>query len=224
VTLCLLVIRYFDEMNRDLRAEIMTAIEQQCGNVGFRRRASVYFTKSLNADTIGVLAFVPNKDEQILVVPSLAVRYQPLERLVAELTGEKFHPYLSGTLACPLGHVPPLQELLWFYFSADEDPTARLQEMFRIVEQIAIPWMERHPDLDSFIKDLQSGYRFAHRDSVQLRLPAAYYLKKDFSRARSLALKALEEIGEQDGPVSSRYRKFADSLLARLPADSAATQ
>jgi hypothetical protein len=211
-------------MKKDPCAEIMATIESHCAKLGFQRRASVYFTRSLNADTIGVLAFVPNKDEQILVVPSVAVRYQPLERFVAELTGDKFHPYLSGTLACPLGHVPPLQELLWFYFAADEDPTPKLRKMFGIVEQTAIPWMEQHQDLDSFIEDLQSGYRFTNRDSLRLRLPAAYYLRRDFDRARSLVLQGLNEVGHKDGPGPDKYRAFAEALLTRLPMASPASQ
>ncbi len=93
-------------MDKNLRTRVMAAIETECANIGFERRAAIYFTKELTTKTLGGMAFVFGKDEDMLVSPSVVVRHQPLERLVSELTGERFHPYLSGTLACPLGDVP----------------------------------------------------------------------------------------------------------------------
>jgi hypothetical protein len=151
----------------------------------------------------------------MFVGPSVGIRHQPLERLVAELVGEKFHPYLSGTKTCPLGHVPPYKELLWFDFPVDIDVRQRVNEMFTIIKETAIPWMKRHRSLESFIEDLQT-YRFASRDSVRVRLPAAYYLNNQYYLARSLVTKGLEEVGEQSGPVSDQYRRFAEALSARL--------
>ena len=202
-------------MEQHLRAEVMSAIETECVNIGFKKRASIYFTSEFTPDTIGLLAFVFGKDGDMLVSPSVAVRYQPLERVLAELTGEKFHPYLSGTLACPLCHVPPRDELLWFEFPERVDAPHRVREMVSIIAETAVPWMERHQDLDSFIKDLQI-YRFANRDQVRLRLPVAYYLMNEDELARSLVMKGLEEIGDDSDPLSTQYRKFAKALLARL--------
>ena len=153
----------------------------------------------------------------MLVIPSVAIRYQPLELMLAELTGEKFHPYLSGTLTCQLGHVPPRNELLWFEIPPQVNARERVQEMFVIIAESAVPWMERHRDLDSFIEDLQT-YRFANRDQVRLRLPVAYYLKGEAELARSLVMKGLEEVGEDSDALSTQYRKFATALLARLSA------
>jgi hypothetical protein len=153
-------------------------------------------------------------------MPSVAVRYEPLEHLLTELMADNSSPFGSGTLVCSLGHVPPRRELLWFYFADDEDPKPQHSELFRIIKQTALPWMEQHQHLDSFIKDLQSGFSFADRDLVRVRLPVAYYLKGDFDRARSLVRQGLEEIGDRNGPVSKRYRRFAEVLLARMPAAS----
>lgn len=156
----------------------------------------------------------------MLVSPSVAVRYQPLERLVAELTGEKFHPYLSGTLTSPLGNVPPNRELCWFFFPADADPGPPVREMFGIIKGSAVPWMERHRSLESFIDDLKAN--FATGDSKRLRLPAAYYLKGECDLARALVMQGLERIGDGSGPVSTQYRRFAQALLARLDAGAPA--
>ena len=100
-----------------LQAELMPILKQQCAAIGFEKRAQIYFTRDLTPDTIGVLAFVFNQRMRIVSL-SVAVRHQPLERLLAELAGEDFHPYLSGTLTCPLGHVPPLNELTWYEIRA----------------------------------------------------------------------------------------------------------
>ena len=161
------------------------------------------------------MAFVPGIDSDFFLNPSVAVRHQPFERLLSELTGEKFHPYLSGTLACHLGDVPPLDDLLWFWFPDDIDVEARVQEMFRAVKEVALPWMELHRDLSSFIKDLKD-FHFGNPDSKRLRLPLAHFMNGDLETAQSLVTKYLAEIGTDSDPISQRYRMFAENLMARM--------
>jgi hypothetical protein len=207
---------------KNLWARILATIGGECAALGFEKRGSASYTKCIHVDVIGVVSFAGDRSEdgKLVVMPSVAVRNHTLEHLLTELIGEKPNPFGSGTLACTLGHVPPNSQLSWFYFSDDENPGPQISELFRIVKQTALPWMEQHRHLDSFIKDLQSAYRFARRDSVRVRLPAAYYLKGDFDRARSLVNQGLEEIGGEDGPVSRPYIRFAEGLLARMPAAS----
>jgi hypothetical protein len=204
-------------MEKNLRIELMAAIEVECTNVGFKKRTNNYFTRKLTTDTLGLIAFNFVKDGNMVVVPSVAVRHQPLERLIAELKGEKFHPYLGGTLASPLGHVPPLNKLLWFQFPIDIDPNQRVQELVAVIRDVALPWMERHRNLESFIDDLKD-YSFADRDQMRVRRPAAYYLNNQHDIARSYLMEGLEEIGDRSGPVSNQYRHFAEALLARIAA------
>jgi hypothetical protein len=204
-------------MDKRLRETIMEDIETECSMIGFRKRANSFFTRELSAETVGVLAFVFGKDGDVVVSPSVAIRYQPLERLLADLASEKFHPYLSGTLACPLGEVLPRRELMWYEFPSHVNPRNRVREMIGVISDAAVPWMEKHQDLDSFIEDLGT-YRFASRDAVRLRLPTAYYLKKEYEIARSLVMQGLQDVGEGNDPLTVQYRRFAEALLARLDA------
>ena len=59
-------------------------------------------------------------------------------------------------------------------------------------------------------------YRFADRDSVRLRLPVAYYLKNQVGLAKDLVEAGLREIGNEDEPVSRRFRHVAEALLTRI--------
>lgn len=202
-------------MRNELRDEVTDAIKRECADIGFEKRANLFFTKTLTPDTIGVLAFNVTKVGNWLISPSVAVRHQPLEGLLAELAEEKFHPYLSGTLVCPLGGVPPLNDLLWFELTPNTDPLTRISEMMSTVKTAALPWMERHSSLDAFVQDLKT-YRFGDRDSVRLRLPLAHYLNNNDAVARTLLIDGLKEIENEGGPVSEKYRRVAERLLTRM--------
>jgi hypothetical protein len=203
---------------KQLRAEVLAAIEAECELIGFKKLAYPFFRRQLSADILGGLSFVLDTDGELIVIPSVSVRHQPLERLLAELCGEKFHPYRGGSLACMLGYVPPLDNYIVFEFPSDADVLSRVREMVGIARETALPWMQRHLDLDSFIADLPN-YRFALRDSARLRLPVAYYLKGQFDMVRKVVAEGLAEIGDRNGElVAQPYKRFAETLLARLPA------
>jgi hypothetical protein len=172
-----------EQMEKNLRISTMAAIEAECTNIGFKKTDDNYFTRELTVDTLGLLAFNFVKDGNMFVVPSVAVGHQPLQRLIAEVKGEKFNPYFSGTLASQLGSVPPLNELLWFEFPTDIDPKQRVRELFTVIKDVAVPWMERHRSLESFIEDLKD-YSFVDRDQMRMRRPAAYYLNNQHDLAR----------------------------------------
>jgi len=61
---------------------------------------------------------------EIEINPVIGVRFQEVERLVAELRGEKFHAYAPPTVSTPIGYVMPEPRYTMWLFSrerVDED-------------------------------------------------------------------------------------------------------
>jgi hypothetical protein len=196
---------------RGLRAKVWACIEAECGLMGFDKRAQIFFTKRFGAEVLGGLAFVLDIDGELFVNPSAAVRHQPLERLVADLTGKKFHPYLFGTLGGLIGNIPPLNDFIIFEFPDGTDVASRVGEMFSLIRQVVIPWMERHPDLDSFIEDIKT-HGYGGREGRYMRRSVAHYMRQEFGLARNLLSEGLELMHDDED-----FRRFADALLARMP-------
>lgn len=87
----------------------------------------------MTRDVIGTVAFVPDRDDQIFVSPSVGVTHEPIERLVAGLTAQKT---IRATLPTNVGYLTPDHAYLMFTVAEDSDPAARIQELMSIVHRV----------------------------------------------------------------------------------------
>lgn len=199
----------------------MEVIAAECVALGFKKRTSIFFTMDVSSEVLAGLAFAIHARRNLISVgPFAVVRHQPLEQLLAELSGQKFDLYGSGTLGGNIGYIPPLNEFASWEVEDGADPSTTIREISAAIGKVAVPWMRAHQDLPSFIADLK-GFRFVDRDQRYLKLPVAYYLNSEFELARPLLTAALEEIGDEEGTFCDQYRTFATALLKRLPKTTA---
>jgi hypothetical protein len=203
--------------DQSLKNELASLIVKECVRLGYSKHAKLIFSKALGGDSLGVLAFGFGFDNGLFIDPSAGIMNRPIELTLAELTGKKVKQYSPLTLGALLGHVPPLHDVLWYRIQAGETPEREVDRMMGAITTFAVPWIDRHTNLDAFIQDLSTGVGTIKQHS-RLRLPVAYYLKKDFETTRRLLIDGLHELGSSvTGPVTTEYREFAERLLARLP-------
>jgi hypothetical protein len=198
---------------------LISQIQQSLVLAGLKKRSQNEFTTELNSDEIGLVnVSLFNSAEGIISVhPSAGVRHQPLEKLVAELSGQDFHAYRPATIGASIGYLTPERRYITFDFAPSDDYTVGVQKIVDAIEYDGYRWMQAHQTLDAILEEILASYRFITRDAARLRLPIIYYLKKDFSAASHLVKKGLAEIGDTKGPVSDQYRCLANSLLHKLP-------
>jgi hypothetical protein len=197
---------------QESRGEVDAAIKSECAELGFKKRDPVFFTRQFTPDVLGVMALVQHTyGQELSIVPQAGVRHQPLERLIAELAGTKFHPYIGGTLGCGFGSLSPLNEYLTYNIPVGTDPAPSIRDLFQVVRNVVIPWMEGFRDLDSFMPDLQT-YQYGARTEMQMRRTVVRYLRGEYDEVRSLVAQYLPEASEEEG-----FPRLADTLLARLP-------
>jgi hypothetical protein len=200
-----------------LRAELTDLIIEACTAIGYKKRKSLYFSRAVNEDVTAWIVFGFINDSELFIAPSAGLVHKPIEELVAELSDKKFDPY-GVTLGTYLGHLPPVwNQFLSYSVPAGEIPRQTVEKMMKDVEQIAVPWLNAHTTIDSFLRDLIDRTATI-KESAALRIPVAYYLKGDFFRAKSFLRQHLEEIQTKPPQVIiTDYPTFAARLLERMP-------
>jgi hypothetical protein len=185
-------------------------------------RAPTAFTKQIGPDVLGVvtLGVVVLDDGTVEVDPSSGVRHEPLERLLAELTGQKHHGYLPATIGSAIGYITPAKRFLIFTpFTTSGDPAPDVQHIVETITRYGFRWMEENQSLDALLHGMVD-FKYIGRDGARFRVPLIYYLKGEFEATGRSLEEGLAEVGETPGPVSDQFRRFAKALLNRLPASA----
>ncbi|MBY0400386.1 hypothetical protein K2X89_08835 [Myxococcota bacterium] len=185
--------------------------------IGFRKRAGYVFTLDLAPGVLGWLGLNratrhrgPGESE---VNPVVGVRFQDVERLVAECRGEKFHPYQPPTICSPLGYLMPEKRYLAWVFAPGR-AEAVAADMANAIAMFGIPYMRSVVERAELFRRLQDRFGFEHQ--LAYRRPAAAFVAGDSEQARALLDEALAAIGTRTDLVAEEFRRFAESLRSRL--------
>jgi hypothetical protein len=182
--------------------------------IGFRRREPGIFTVELAGEFLGSVGLnraVGRGEGWLDVHPSVGVRYQPLERKLAELQGVKWDSYAPATIFSQLGYLMPQHRFLSWSFSIGTDPAPTVEDMIRAVETYGVPFMRSSASLDAIIGRL-STFAYTTADSRSYRLPLTYFMSGDRVRAIALVETELKKLGNQKDAGADFYRKFAENL------------
>ena len=182
---------------------------------GFRKRSSGVFTVELARDVLGWLglntASRHQVDGTVEVNPVVGVRHQGVERLVAELRAEPFHPYLPPTISTSIGYVMPLHRYqAWAIASGgDGAPTAGLIDAVVIH---GLPFMRQNADLESLYETAEEGLGF----SLEYRLPVIRLLLGERQAARAALDKCINDLGARQDAAAQQFRAFSAALVERM--------
>ena len=155
-------------------------------------------------------------DGLLEINPVVGVRHQAVERLVAELKGEKFHAYIPPTISLHVGYLMPEKRYHpWLFSESNVAETA--DALVSAVETYGVAFMKQHSVLDALAGLMASG-EVGIREQLSYRLPIAYHLLGDDDRARGTLTSALEDLGERRDVAAERFHAFAAALETRFSA------
>ena len=151
---------------------------------------------------------------EVEINPVVGVRFQEVERLVAECRGEKPHAYLPATISSPLGYLMPEKKYMaWVFAPGRSEEVAT--DMANAIATHGLPFMRSVVDLVELRRRLQDRFGFEHQ--LAYRRPAAALVAGDAQQARALLDEALAAIGARTDLAAVDFRRFAESLRGRLP-------
>ncbi len=209
-----------------LHTEVSNLASQELLNLGFKKRAGLTFTLDLNAETIGSIGlptatYREGREIVVVINPAIGVRHQPLEKLVAEIKGEKFHSYYPDTIATPIGYLlpkPPYRT--WWNFAEGCNNAKTVKDMISKIKKYAIPFMESHSTFETMVPLLIEERMHPSDLHIMERIPAAYYLAGRKKMAEKIIKEELEEFKGENYPAAQDFRRYAKAFLKYLKRNS----
>jgi hypothetical protein len=193
-----------------LTAEVVGAVRGPLEEFGFEKRAGEVFTLELGDGVFGWLGLnraYRRSEDALEVNPVVGVRHQEVERLVADLRAETFHPYLPPTASTPIGYLTPAGRYSPWVFQRGSTMSAEAEDLVDAVAQHGVPFMQVSTGLGELRRLIEAGLGFAHQ--LVYRHPVVCLLAGDREAALRSVERALQAFGDRDDPAAVKYRLFA---------------
>lgn len=209
-----------------LSSQVLATLKLRLVSIGLRHRRAGLYTLDVQPGFVGWLGLNHATDRidgqrVVTVYPMVGVRSEQIERLVAELTGEKFRPYTPPTVACNIGFLMPRGLNTHWYFYEDEPLKEPATALTAAVKQYGLPYMRNGATLESVWDEQVAGQ--GYRESLQRRLPVTALILGRGDEARRLVERFVAERQGRWDPEAEHYREFAQAFIARLEADRPTT-
>ena len=196
----------------------MKYVQDALGEHGYQKRAEQIFTLDLSDEFLGWLGLnraIDRGDGALALNPVVGVRYQVMERTLAEITGEKFHAYIPPTVSVNVGYLLLENSYRSWRFEEGGANQEKVLDMIAVVDKVGRPFMESMADLESLTVALEAK-RYSLPDDRRYHLPVIYLLKGEHDLARSHLVRCVAELGDREDLAAAEYRNFAEKMRARL--------
>ena len=200
-----------------LTGEVVDAARGPLGELGFQKRSGEIFTAGVANGVLGWLGLnraYRRSEDALEVNPVVGVRNQAVERLVAELRAEKFHPYQPPTVSTPLGYLTaPGKYTPWLFTRGGVAVATEMSNLVAAVAEFGLPFMRESSDLGGLRHLIEEKMGFAHQ--LIYRHPVVCLLAGDNDMALRVLETSLAELGQRTDPAAAEFRSFADRFRVR---------
>lgn len=200
-----------------LRA-LLTETRAQLEAAGFTYRGRSWYERPLGSETTAIVTLASNTyrgDSAIYINPSLGIRHERLEELLAELSGHQLGKYPAATISTSLGYVSPDGKHALYSFTPGDELSAKVKGLVRTISKDGLAWMLKYETLDSLLEGLVT-FKYSPRDQARLRIPLVHYLVGDYDSARLSLQEEGDQLAANHDVYSDQYRRLAQGLSTRL--------
>ena len=199
----------------DVARRAIEACSANLTTIGFKKRAGTVYTCPVTDDVVGFLGLnsAGNRPSGPFEInPVVGVRHQPLERVVAELSGRKPHSYVPPSISTPLGYLMPESRYQAWLFGDLESVEANSASLVAAVSDWGTPYIRGNDSLEKIVATL-STTKHPAGDPAMMRVAAGLALLGDSTQARRTVEKDLDDLRDRDDMAATYYRSFGEALL-----------
>jgi hypothetical protein len=142
--------------------------------------------------------------------PIVGVGSHKLEKLVMELLGLKFQPYVGAAIGRNVGYLMPEKKYRPWLFCEEDNCEALVADMVATVQEFGRPFMQEHMGLSALCEAMRHSRLGGPLD--QYRIPAAYVLLGKNAEAEAFLEAKLKEMGSRNDMDAEWFRRFAAKL------------
>jgi len=198
--------------------EVFQILHNRLAMLDFEKRKSGILTIKITDDVIGWIGLNKATRGQrgfLEINPVLGVRNQQIEKLVAELTREKFDEFVPPTLSGNIGYMTPANKFRPYLFSENGTVEPIVEELVNDVCEYGLPFIRAHSDMVALVEGM-CECRFAVKFMVAYRIPVSFFLLGRMDAASDCLNAELVKLGDQKDPATLRFKAFAADLAKRI--------
>ncbi len=200
--------------SKELIKEVTTLARDELLARGYEERSDGIFTLDIAAEVngwIGLNRAVNRGDGQLEIHPFIGIRHQLVERKLAEIRGEKFHPYSPPTIRSHLQYLMPEGSYEPWLFGEEVPVKDRLRKMVADIDTFGNVFMREHTGLEALARCLEDRL-YSHPESRAFRLPIIYLLLGSHELSLGALDESLADLGDRSDLAAVQYREFAHAL------------
>jgi hypothetical protein len=193
---------------------ILALVGAKLGSHGWAARKPGMFSLDLSTDVygwIGLNKAVGRGREILEINPIVGVGSHKMERLVMELLGQKFQPYVGIAIGKNVGYLSPEKKYKPWLFHAGENPEPLVADMVANIQTFGLPYIQAHVQLSI----LGQAVRDMGGPLDKYHIPATYVLLGENGEAEKFLVATLDKIGDRTDADANLFRNFASKLRTR---------
>ena len=207
---------------QNMELKYITYSEQLCkklAKLGFTRKGIGTFLRRSNGfeQTLGYghSAHIPHTRDYYIMVG--------LECLELAKLGMDLGVYTAGVWGVTIGQLTPRNNFQEWHVensASEEDVRDVVSEMVNLIETYAVPFLDKHSDINEVLYEIEEGNNFFIGDR-DYNLPLIYYMigKKDYAISYLISEMERKESECRFSPygrIYNQYKDFASKLMARI--------
>lgn len=196
----------------------LECVVERLGRLGFVKRAGLIFTLPLHGDVVlgwvGLNKATRGGRGEVVLNPVVGVRHQGVEKVVAELRGEKYHGYVPPTVSSPLRYLMPVDERREWVLKKDGGDEAVADHLAGAVERFGCQFIRSCASSAGLVAAVRAGHGHVHQNCY--RLPVALLLAGNVVEAAQVIEQELGALGVRSDPAAEQLREFASRLRQRI--------
>jgi len=204
-------LRDMAKVSIDFVKNVFRLLRADLASLGFEKRTRGILTITVSSDVLGWLGLniaTRGQKDFIEINPVIGVRNQRIEKLIADILGERFDEVIPPTLTKSIGYLTPENRYISYNFSSQNPPDPVVASLIASVGKFGLPFIERHVEMATLVNSLRTG-KFSIPFMVAYRVPAGLYLLGQNKDAISYLNAELVKIGDRDDPAATRFKSFA---------------
>lgn len=194
--------------------DVESACMAELVKLGFKKRKTGILTFPVNEELdgwVGLNSEVQFRDGSIAINPFIGVRYNRLHKLIAELEGEKYHPYMPPTTVKNIGYLTSDRSFKQYVFAPESDLQNSVGEMALDIERYGRPHFQALTEMRNLEQEIEKSCTWEDKSkrllAIMLIRNCELSLMKEFIKERLSDLKAPK-------PSIVRFDLFSQKAIA----------
>jgi hypothetical protein len=203
---------------RNLIDAFSAAAKDRLTAAGWRKRSGDIYTYGLAGDFHAWLGLNRStKYRPIDINPTAGLHYEPVERLMRELTRNSERS-TNATLAIHLGYLTPERAIVQLRISGPEAVELAADELARLADAYVLPFAREHASVAVLEEALRDGALVVHPERELELLPALLALEGRYDEALAAIRDGLAALADREDMAAESRRQFARALERWLDA------